>query len=61
MAVLSSYEQHVKDVPTVFDRLEKAGLTVKLSFLGYRVSAKGIKPNPEKVTAIKNVPTPLSS
>ena len=61
-------ETHLQDLQQVFDRLEQAGLKLKLSkcrfavskvkYLGHILSPEGISPNPEKVDVIKNYPTP---
>jgi len=63
-------ESHAKDLQAVFDRLRKAGLTLKRSkctfgvkeveLLGYLVSEKGIRPNPDKVKAIQQMAPPKS-
>ena len=63
-----TYEQHIKDVESVLERLERAGLSVKLAkcqfcaheipFLGYLVSRNGVKPNPDKVAAVQHFPVP---
>lgn len=60
----NSYEQHVKDVRNVLERLRKASLYVKLSkckfytdevnFLGYKISTHGVSIDPEKVASILN-------
>jgi hypothetical protein len=67
-----SMEQHLVDMDEVFRRLDGANLKVnvnKCSFakskvlvLGHIVNARGIQPNPEKVTAITklNRPTDVS-
>lgn len=67
-----------KDIPThlqklqqVFERLQEAGLRVKLSkcdflrskikFLGHEVDAEGIHTQNDKVKAVQNFPTPVST
>ncbi len=57
-----SREQHIKDVDTVFERLDKAGCRTALerykffrkevNFLGFIVSVNGIRMDPEKITSI---------
>lgn len=57
--------EHGRHLAEVFDRLRKAGLTLKRSkcsfgrkeveLLGYLVSGEGIRPDPEKVKAILNL------
>ena len=59
-------EQHLKDLEQVFERIRKAGLTLKrekcsfatteVELLGYIINPQGIKPNPEKVCAIDSLP-----
>ena len=63
-----TFEQHLKDLAEVFDRLRKAGLSLKASkctffekevnYLGHRVSAQGIKPDVDKIRAILEYPVP---
>lgn len=57
-----TFEQHLADLKEILDRLQSAGLTLKLSkcqfclsdltFLGYRVSPSGIHRNPDKLRAV---------
>ncbi len=66
----SSVEEHCTHLRTLFQRLTDNGLLLnpekcefgctEIDFLGYRISPTGIKPNPAKVTAIHNLPTPSS-
>ena len=61
-------EQHLKDLRTVFTRLEHYGIVIntakccffkkEVNFLGHLISNSGIKPNPAKVEAIVNYPKP---
>ena len=63
-----SVEEHMKNLEIVFDRLRKHGLKMKLkkceffrvevSYLGFIVSADGIKPDPSKVSAIQEMAPP---
>ena len=63
-----SKEQHDKDLQAVLDTLKENRLLAKpskcmfyqqeLPFLGHIVSAEGIKPDPEKVEAIRQLPPP---
>lgn len=65
-----TFQQHLTDLSEVLSRLESAGLSIKLSkcqfcrseltFLGYNVSSKGIKPNEGKVKAITNFKAPTT-
>ncbi len=64
----TSIEQHIKHIDIVLDLLKKAGLKIKLSkctflqtsvkYLGHVISEKGITPDPMKIKAIENYPTP---
>ena len=61
-------ECHKKNLQEVFDRLEKANLTLKASkcefameeivYLGHVLSKNGVRPNAAKVEIIKNYPQP---
>ena len=61
-------EDHLKHISVVFNRLCKAGLHLKrskcdffkkeLNYLGHVISEQGIKPNPEKVAAIRDLHAP---
>jgi transposase InsO family protein len=63
-----TFEQHLEDLSEVFSRLRAANLTLKASkchfvrseilYLGHIVSADGIKPDPAKIAALKNMPLP---
>ena len=58
----------MKDINEVFERLRNANLRLKLSkchfaktsvkYLGHIISKHGIKPNPEKVSAVSDYPIP---
>ena len=60
--------QHVADLKALFSRFKQHGLVINpskcqfgrssLDFLGHRVSAKGTKPHPDKVAAIRDFPQP---
>lgn len=62
------YDQHLKDVKLVFERLEKYGLVINLDkcvfakntvqYLGYSVSPAGVTTLPERVAAIKSMNLP---
>jgi hypothetical protein len=66
----TSFDQHLKDLDTVFDRLRSANLTLKLTkchfalpslkFLGHIVSADGVGVDPTKVSALAQMPTPAN-
>jgi len=63
-----TFESHLKDVETVFDRLAEANLQLKptkcnffqkeLVYLGHLVTAEGLRPDPLKVKAILEMETP---
>ena len=60
--------EHLKHIQEVFDRLRQHGLKLKLKkcsffkreteYLGFIINQNGVKPNPEKVKAIRNLPSP---
>lgn len=64
----STFDGHVKHLTEVLQRINKAGLKLKLSkckfaqpsleFLGHIVTKDGITPDPKKVEAVKNFPIP---
>jgi transposase InsO family protein len=63
-------EEHLDHLHEVFQRLEAAGLKLKrskcsffkseLHYLGHLLSGKGIRPLPDKVTAIEAMPVPTN-
>ena len=63
-----TFEEHLSHIETVFERLRKAGLKLKMSkceflkeevkYLGHIVSASGIQPDPSKVKAIQDLQPP---
>ena len=60
---LDTYKQYIKYVRLVLTKLKEANLPIKLSkckfyrdkvqFLGYRISSRGLSPDPRKVQAVK--------
>ncbi|CAF1393237.1 unnamed protein product, partial [Rotaria sp. Silwood1] len=64
----STFEQHLKDLSSVFDRLKTAGLTHKaskcdfcrkeLKYLGHIITPDGIKPDPGLIDSVKLFPQP---
>ena len=64
----SSFDDHLSRLRTVFSRLRQANLKLKpqkcdfcmseVSFLGHIVSSDGVKPDPSKVSAVKDYPRP---
>lgn len=65
-----NFEEHLTHLEKVFKRCREVGLKLHLKktifcrtevpFLGFLLSVEGIKPNPEKVAAIKEMPEPRS-
>ena len=63
-----TWDEHLKHIQAVFDRLRDAGLKLKMSkceflkqevkYLGHVISASGVKPDPEKVKAIRTLAPP---
>ena len=61
-------EEHLRNLETVFERLRAHGLKMKLKkcqffqqetkYLGFVVNGMGVKPDPEKVEAIRGLATP---
>eukprot|EP00644_Phytophthora_capsici_P006404 jgi/Phyca11/127090/e_gw1.66.24.1 len=66
-----SIERHVLEVATVLERLEAAGLTLKLKkcrfaarsmeYLGHELSNEGVRPLQRLVTAVSEFPVPRDS
>ena len=64
----STPEEHRKHIEIVLQRLNDVGITInpskckfsepEISFLGFVVNSKGIKPTPEKIQAIRDIPQP---
>ena len=62
------FEEHLDHLQQVFDRLRKAGLTLKpkkcsflqdqVIYLGHVISSKGIAPDPSKTKKVKDFPVP---
>ena len=65
-----TYEEHVRRLKTVFQRLQENGLKLspkkckffqsEVRYLGHIVSGDGVKPDPSKVDKVMNWPTPES-
>lgn len=63
-------EEHQRHVRIVFDRLKKNGLVLNLAkckfaqpevdFLGYRVNAEGVRPEPKRVSAVVEYTKPTT-
>ena len=68
LVVGSTFDHHLKNLETVLQRLREAGLKLKtpkcaivckeVTYLGYIVSAEGIRTDPKKVQAVQEFPTP---
>ena len=66
----STFEEHVRHVRAVLQVIRKAGFLLKakklqvgfteIDFLGYRISAKGLFPQPKKIAALRDYPVPTS-
>lgn len=64
----ASFSEHLKRLRQVLEAIRSANLTLKpqkchfgyeeLKFLGHLVSAEGVRPDPEKTTAVAAFPTP---
>lgn len=65
-----SLQEHVENLKSVFDRLRKYNFKIQLdkseflqrevAFLGHIITPEGVRPNPDKIHAIKNYPLPKS-
>ena len=68
VTTMSTWEDHLNCLDTVFQRLSQAGLKVnarksffgrsELEYLGYWITRDGIQPVAKKVEAIKNIAPP---
>ena len=68
IVMANTFEQHLEWLETVMNRLQKAGpklnpakcklFQLKPMFLGHVASGRGIEPDPEKVLAVVDWPTP---
>ena len=67
----SNLKEHLDRLNLVFDRLNRANFKIQLdkceflkrevAFLGHIVTPEGVKPNPDKIKAIKNFPIPTTA
>ncbi len=65
-----TFDDHVRHLQLVIERLQSAGLKLKPSkchficqtveYLGHLITPEGIKPNPQRVSAVKEFPRPKS-
>ena len=61
-------EEHLRHIETIFERIRQHGLKLKLKkcafckeeteYLGFVISKDGVKPDPKKVEAIRDLPEP---
>ena len=66
----SNIEEHDKNLEAVLERIEKSGLKLnrekcqfrkeEVKYFGHLINKEGVRPNPEKVQAIRNLQTPKS-
>ena len=62
------FEQHLADIEAIFQRLQAYGLKLKpkkctfckpsVNYLGHVISKSGLEPDPTKIAAVKDYPTP---
>jgi len=67
----TSLQEHLENLTSVFTRLQEANFKIQLnkseflqkqvSFLGHIVSSDGVRPNPDKIRAIKQFPIPKTA
>lgn len=65
-----TFEDHLRQLQTVLQRLRETGLKVKVEkdhflqssvcFLGHQISAEGVGTDPNKVAAVKQWPVPAT-
>lgn len=70
IVITEDFEDHLRILTKIFERLAAANLTLspdkcqfcrsELRYLGYIVDKQGLRVDPEKVTAILNIPTPTN-
>jgi len=66
----STLEEHIQRLSTVFKRLRKSNLKLQpdkceflkreVAYLGHVITKDGVKPNPDKISAVTNFPIPKS-
>uniref|UniRef100_A0A0G4I2L4 Reverse transcriptase domain-containing protein n=1 Tax=Chromera velia CCMP2878 TaxID=1169474 RepID=A0A0G4I2L4_9ALVE len=65
---LKDFDLHLEDLQTLLDRVQKCGLKLKvekaqfilseITYLGFLLSADGIRPDPAKLEAFRNIEPP---
>lgn len=71
IVVTETFEKHLEILQEIFERIKNAGLTVseekcffcrpELRYLGYVVDHQGLHVDPEKVSAVLNIPPPKNT
>lgn len=67
----TSLEEHVSKLKAIFERLRLNNFKIQLDkseflqktvqYLGHIITPDGVKPNPDKIAAVKNFPTPRNA
>lgn len=67
----TSLQEHIQNLKSVFQRLRESNFKIQLdkseflrkevAYLGHIVTPDGVKPNPDKIVAIKNYPIPKTT
>ena len=67
----NNIDEHIERLSEIFDRLEKEGLKIRydkchwfqesITFVGFKVSKEGLRPDPKKVEVVRNYPAPESA
>src|SRR5436190_4917647 len=67
----TSLEEHLENIQKIFSKLREANLKIQLdkceflrkevAYLGHVITTDGIKPNPDKICAIKKFPIPKTT
>ena len=67
----TSLQEHMENLKIIFERLKENNLNIQLdkseflrkevAYLGHIISEEGIRPNPDKINAVKNYPIPKTT
>ena len=67
----TSLQEHMENLRVIFERLRENNLKIQLdkseflrkevAYLGHIISEEGIRPNPDKINAVKNYPIPKTA